>query len=85
MVLVQHCLQELGPKNASTPATQLTTLAPLNSAVNSFLSGLDARNRQALLASPRAVVALLAYHAILPPPLRFGGVAVAMCMQSMQH
>ncbi|GAB4823712.1 hypothetical protein N2152v2_010758 [Parachlorella kessleri] len=63
-------VQDLAPKNATTPTTQLTALAPLNSAVNSFLSGLDDRNRAALLASPRAVVALLAYHAILPPPLR---------------
>lgn len=64
--------QSLAPSNASSSSSgqQLTTLALLNSGVEAFLGGLNNRTRTALLASPKAVVALLAYHLILPPPVR---------------
>jgi hypothetical protein len=68
-----HWLQELAPNSTAAPPAQLTTLAPLNSAVDGFLAGLDPPSHEALLASPKAIVALLAYHAILPPPLRYQG------------
>ena len=51
-------LQELAPANSNSsgqPQAQSTTLAPLNAGVDAFLSSLDASNRAALLASPKAV------------------------------
>lgn len=65
-------LQELAPSNSSNNSSQpgMTVLAPLNSAIDTFMGSLDSGTQSALMASPRAIVALLAYHAITPPPLR---------------
>lgn len=51
----------------SSQTFRFTSLAPVNSAVDSFLASLDPGTIRSLAASPRAALALLAYHGVLPP------------------
>ncbi|GAB4816163.1 hypothetical protein N2152v2_003209 [Parachlorella kessleri] len=52
------------------PQASVTILAPINRAVDDFLTSLDQASRVGIFASQKAVVALLAYNTLAPPPLR---------------
>eukprot|EP00887_Chlorella_sp_A99_P000535 scaffold17.g535.t1 len=63
---------------ASSPASQafrFTSLAPVNSAVDSFLASLEPSVRTSLLASRDAIVALFSFHALVPPPVMLADMA----------